>query len=116
MGVAYIHKETPNPTRKFKSLYFVVIDEIMMPNPNPNPAKSRIRYGNASIHNVKWISEPAKEKYDLNTKNIENWIPNVTRYEITRDIGETSLGKYTLLKILEFRMNVFEVQVRHFEK
>ena len=37
-GVANISNCTPNPTRNLRSLYFVVNDEMIIPNPRPNPA------------------------------------------------------------------------------
>ena len=38
IGVAYISNCTPKVTRNWKSLYFVVIDEMMIPKPIPKPA------------------------------------------------------------------------------
>jgi hypothetical protein len=45
IGVAYIHNCMPKPIRLDKSLYFVVREEIIMPNPNPRNAINRIRKG-----------------------------------------------------------------------
>ena len=43
-------------------------------------------------------------------------MPNLIILETTDDNGDTSLGKYTLPKILALAINVFEVLFKHAEK
>ncbi len=43
-------------------------------------------------------------------------MPNVTKFEITIEIGTVSLGKYTFPKIPAFAVNVSEVLFKQEEK
>ena len=45
MGVAYIHNCTKKEKRFCKSLYFVVIEETIIPKPSDNPANIKIKTG-----------------------------------------------------------------------
>jgi hypothetical protein len=42
-GVAYMSSDTPKVTRKRRSQYLVVREDMMMPNPRPRPAIMKMR-------------------------------------------------------------------------
>ena len=50
-GVAYISRETPKVTKKRRSRYLVVNEEMMMPKPSQSPAIIRISTGESAIQN-----------------------------------------------------------------
>ena len=49
IGVAYINSCVPKLTKKLKSLYLVVRDEIIIPNPKPKRAIIRTNKGKNDI-------------------------------------------------------------------
>lgn len=48
-GVAYINNCTANPINTVRSLYLVVIEEIIIPRPSPRPAMMRMMVGMRAI-------------------------------------------------------------------
>lgn len=55
-GVAYINNCTAKPIKTVKSLYLVVIDEMMMPKPRPRPAMMRMMVGmRANVERVEKV-------------------------------------------------------------
>lgn len=57
-GVAYIQSCTPKVIKKRKSRYFVVIDEIIIPNPNPKHPSITMRIGANRIVALIWKGTP----------------------------------------------------------
>ena len=57
-GVAYINNCTANPINTVRSLYFVVIDEMIIPRPSPRPAMMRMMMG------MRTIVEAVEEKVE----------------------------------------------------
>ena len=121
-GVAYINNCTAKPINTVKSLYLVVIDEMMIPRPRPRPAMMRIIVGiNARLVNVEGVEvvEGVEEVIlyqSIAARRSRNWMPNFTILLITVDNGITSLGKYTFPKMPALATNVLEVAFRQEEK
>ena len=127
-GVAYINNCTAKPINTVKSLYLVVIDEMMMPSPRPRPAMMRIIVGiNARLVNVEGLNlsaegrgveevEGASLYQSIAARRSRNWMPNFTILLITVDNGITSLGKYTFPKMPALATKVLEVAFRQEEK
>ena len=127
-GVAYINNCTAKPINTVKSLYLVVIDEMMMPSPRPRPAMMRIIVGiNARLVNVEGLNLSAEGRgvegvevvilyQRMAARSSRNWMPNFTILLITVDNGITSLGKYTFPKMPALATNVLEVAFRQEEK
>ena len=57
MGVAYMNNCIPKEMRNWKSLYFVVNDEIIIPKPNPNAAIMKSSNGSVKIYKLGSIFE-----------------------------------------------------------
>src|SRR3990172_5835947 len=107
---------TPNCTRKRRSRYLVVREEMRMPKPKPSPAIIRINSGVNSIQRLGWISEPFRAKKSMNAKKKTNWIVNVIRFEIRIETGTARRGKYTLPNKFALLTNVSDVFVRQLAK
>jgi hypothetical protein len=60
--LAYIQSCIPNATRYFKLRYFVVIEEIMIPNPNERAARIKIRTGSNKAYKFGTIGKPVATK------------------------------------------------------
>ena len=58
MGVAYINNCIPKEIRNWKSLYFVVREEIIIPKPNPSAAIMKSSSGNIKIYVLGLMLEP----------------------------------------------------------
>ncbi len=118
-GVAYINNCTAKPINTVKSLYLVVIDEMMMPSPRPRPAIMMMMVGiRMRVEGVEVIEgvEGASLYQSMAARRSRNWIPNFTILLITVDNGITSLGKYTFPKMPALATNVLEVAFRQEEK
>ena len=93
-GVAYINNCPPNWTRKRRSRYLVVREEMMMPKPSPTPAMMSTNNGEIAIQvQFGWMSVPCKAKYKTNNRNSANCIESVINFEIKIKIGTAMCGK-----------------------
>ena len=121
-GVAYINNCTAKPINTVKSLYLVVIDEMMMPSPRPRPAMmamiAGMRIKTEIVEGVEVVEgvEDVNLYHNIAASRSRNWMPNFTILLITVDNGITSLGKYTFPKMPAFATNVLEVAFRQEEK
>ena len=55
----YMSNCIPKLTKNVKSLYFVTIDEIIIPRPKPNIPMHNINTGNKNKYSLGLIAEPA---------------------------------------------------------
>lgn len=115
-GVAYIHNCTPKETNNDKSLYFVVIEDTIMPHPSPKQAICNSSTGVARTHMLILASLPLSINTARTPKNSTNCMAKVNILVITVEIGITKRGKYTLPKIFELVTNVLAVVFRHAAK
>jgi hypothetical protein len=115
-GVTYIHSCTINVIKITKSRYFVVSDEMIIPNPKPRPATIKIRKGIHNQEKCTLTGLPFILKTNIATRRRLNWMTKRIKFDSTTDSGIINLGKYTFPNIEALFTKVFEVLVRQTEK